>query len=221
MKRFCLTFLTVLVLFFNSLAQSTFELGFLPSININKKLPNDWALNFKTESRQSLFKDDFIYDYLLTDVSLVASKKIGMNTSIALGYLIRNEGNEFENRTIQQIVFIKRHASFILSHRILADQTFKKNENTEYRLRYRISSEIPIQGRTLDPKEFFVKMSNEFLNSMHNKDYDLEIRGAAFLGYVTTPSSKIELGADYRVDSFIYGKSRNRLWVGLNIYLSI
>lgn len=215
------TLFIILLIHLNSIAQSTSEIGLLPSLNINKSLQKDWSLNFKTESRQSLMKEDFNYDYLLTDISFAASKKIGINTAIAAGYLMRIDDKGINNRTIQQITFVRRYADFLLSHRLLADQTFKRDDNTEIRFRYRISSEIPLQGQSLDPKEFFIKLNNEYLNSLYERSYDLEIRAATFLGYVICPNNKLEFGFDYRIDSFIYGNPGNRLWVSLNFYSSI
>jgi hypothetical protein len=193
----------------------------LPSLNINKKLPKDWSLNFKAESRQSLFKEEFKYSYLLTEMSIAASKKIGINTSIAAGYLVGVDDKSVKNRSIQQVTFVKRYSNFRLSHRFLADQTFVNEENVEFRFRYRLSKEIPLQGESLDSREFFLKLSNEYLNSFQNKSFDMEIRGAALLGYVISPTNKIEFGADYRLDSFINGVARNRYWIGINLYQSI
>jgi hypothetical protein len=221
MKQYSLTILILLLIHLSNYAQSTFESGLLPSLNINKKLPKDWALNFKAESRQSLLKEDFNYDYLLTDISFAASKKVGINTAIAIGYLMRIDNSGIKNRTIQQITYVKRYSDFSLSHRLLADQTFAKDDNTELRFRYRLSSAIPLQGESSDPKEFFVKLSNEYLNSLYDRSYDLEIRGAAFIGYVISPADKLEFGFDYRADSFINGNLRNRLWISLNLYISI
>jgi hypothetical protein len=220
MKRYFLILIALFVIQLNTLAQASFELGFLPSLNINKKLPKDWSLNFKTESRQSILKDDFNYDYLLTDISLAASKKISINTSVAAGYLMRIDDKGIRNRTLQQISFVRRYEGFRLSHRFLADQTFEKDEDTEFRFRYRLSSEIPLQGKSLDPNEFFLKFSNEYLSSFQEKNYDLEIRGAAFIGYVISPKNLIEIGIDNRLDSFLEGNTRNRMWIGLNFYTS-
>ena len=148
----------------------------------------------------------------------IAGKKIGINTSIAAGYLLRIDGKEIRNRAIQQISIVRKYSGFIISHRISADQTFDKDDHTEYRLRYRLSSEIPLSGQSSDPKEFFLKASNEYLNSLQNKEFDLEIRTSAFIGYVLTPRNKLELGLEYRADSFINQNLRNRLWIALNIY---
>lgn len=202
-------------------AQSSYQIGLLPSLNLNKKLPRDWSLNFKAESRQSVFDDDFNIKYLLTDLNLAAAKKIGINTTIVLGYLMRTNNEDIKHRAIQQIAYVKRYTSFRLAHRIATDQTFTRGDDTEFRFRYRLSSEIPLEGQSLDPKEFFLKLSNEYLNAVSGSDYDLEIRGAAFLGYVFSPANKLEFGLDYRVDSFIEGNPRHRFWIGLNFYQSI
>jgi len=220
MKRFQLFFLLVGLLPLFTVSQASHQLGFLPSVNLNEKLPKDWSLNFKAESRQSLYRGGIDYEYLLTDVALLAEKKIGVNTSAAGGYLLRIYADGVRHRAIQQISIVKGYTGFRLSHRVSADQTFEKDDAPEYRLRYRLSSEVPLQGLSLDPKEFFLKLSNEYLGSMQRDDYDLEIRATAFIGYALSPKQKLELGLDYRVDSFIHGQARNRYWIGLNFYQS-
>lgn len=221
MKRVGLILFSILLFHLNNAAQSNNEFGFLPSLNVNKKLQKDWSLNFKTESRQSIIKEEFNYDYMLTDVSFAASKKTGVYTTMAMGYLMRIDDKGVRNRTMQQITFVKRYNSIRLSHRLLADQTFNKDDLPEYRLRYRISTEIPLQGESLDPKEYFLKIGNEYLHSLYDHSYDLEVRGIAFVGYVLSPNNKLEVGFDYRIDSFIQGSLRNRLWFGLNFYTSL
>jgi hypothetical protein len=218
MNHRILIFLFFLIIPSGILSQSVTELGFLPSLNINKKLPRDWSVNFKTESRQSLYKKDFDYNYVLTDVSLIVAKRIGVNTSIAAGYLMRIDDNSIISRSIQQLSLVKRYSGFALSHRFSADQTFKHEEGIDFRFRYRVSSEIPLEGHALDPKEFFVKLSNEYLASFHLQEFDLEIRGAGFIGYALSPSSKLELGIDFRTDSFLNDDPRKRFWIGFNIY---
>ncbi len=202
-------------------AQSSSQVGFLPSLNINKELQKDWSLHFKAESRQGLINGDFNYKYLLTDFSLILATKIGINTTVAGGYLMRINRNQITNRAIQQISFVKRYPGFRLSHRISADQTFQQDDQTEVRLRYRLSSEIPLSGQSLDPGEFFLKMNNEYLNSFQGDEYDLELRFAAFLGYALAYANKLEIGVDYRIDSFIDSNPRNRFWLSLNFYQTI
>jgi hypothetical protein len=63
-------------------AQNTYQIGLLPSLNINSKLKNNWSINAKVESRQLFERGDFKdkvekkYKYVLTDYSLIVAKKI-------------------------------------------------------------------------------------------------------------------------------------------------
>ena len=217
--RFLLLFFTLLPL--AGLSQSGQQGGILPSININKKLPKDWAVNFKTESRQSLFKEEFNYDYLLTDFSLAGAKKIGINTTVVSGYLLRVTDKGIVNRAIQQVSIVNRYPTFRIAHRVSTDQTFEENDAPEFRFRYRASAEIPLNGQSVDPKEFFLKLNNEYLNALQSGEYGLEIRGVGLLGYALTAKSKLEFGLDYRLDSFLNSRPRHRSWLSLNFYQSI
>ena len=201
--------------------QSIDTYGFLPTVNVNAKLPKDWFTNFKMESRQELYKDGFEYSYERTDLSFVAGKKLGFRTKLAVGYQLIVDHQEISNRYIQQINLLKKYRTFILNHRFQADQTFSKDADTEYRIRYRLSTEIPLNGQTLDPKELFIKVSNEYLNALQHSEYDLEIRIGGFIGYVFSPKTKLEIGVDNRLDAFTDDRLRNRLWLGFNIYQSL
>jgi hypothetical protein len=202
-------------------AQAKPETGFLPTLNISKKLPADWSVNFKAESRQALFSEVANYDYLQTDVSLAAAKKTGIRSSLALGYLMSIDDEGLSNRIFQQFTHITPISSIRFAQRLSADQTFSEGNYTEFRFRYRLSAEAPLSGQSLDPREFFLKFSNEYLNSFQGEEYDLEIRTSGFLGYVITPANKLELGIDYRVDSFVNDIAEKNIWIGLNFYQSL
>lgn len=194
--------------------------GLLPSINLNYKLPKDWFTNYKIESRQELYNTDFAYKYLRTDMSFLLGTKIGIRSKIALGYQFIDDVKGNRHRYIQQINHVKKYSNFIFAHRLQTDQTFTPN-NEEYRTRYRLSTEIPLNGQTLDANELFLKLSNEYLLASKSKTHELEIRGAAFLGYVFSRKTKFEFGVDNRMDSFTTQSIRNRFWLGLNLYQSL
>lgn len=221
MKISIITLFCLMTLTLASMAQSSQQLGLMPSLNINKKLPADRALNFKAESRQSLYNKQFNYKYLLTDLSLIAAQKISINTTLSAGYLIRISDDKPKHRTIQQLSIVKRYPSFRISHRLATDQTYSNAQAPEFRFRYRIASDIPLQGQSLDPGEFFLKVNNEYLNSFQQNQYDLEIRLAAFLGFQINPDYTLELGLENRTDSFIENNTRHRLWISLNFFQSI
>ena len=212
---------------FSVSAQSTYQFGALPSLNLNKKLKNDWSLNTKLESRQ-LFQrgeingtTDKEYNYVLTDLSLIAAKKVGLNSRIAGGYLIRFEEGEIFHRLIQQYVIVQKMSGWRLAHRMMSDQTFSKIEKPEVRFRYRITSEIPLNGESVDSGEFYLKLNNEYINSFQAKEYDLEIRLIPLLGYDITDNFKIESGLDYRVNSFLNNSTRHSYWMTFNLFIEI
>jgi len=88
-------------------------------------------------------------------------------------------------------------------------------------LRYRIASEFPLSGQSIDPKEFYLKVSNEYLNAFQGNDYDLEIRLAPHFGFLFSDTNKLEFGPAYRISSFIDGSAKNSFWLSLNWYLKI
>lgn len=208
-------------------AQSTYQFGCLPAINLNKKLKNEWYLNAKTESRQ-LFQQGKIkgtsekeYQYLLTDFSLIGAKNVGLNSRIAAGYLFRIEKVEFFHRFIQQFTIVQKMSGFRLAHRISSDQTFSKAEKPEIRFRYRITSEIPLNGTSVDQGEFYLKLNNEYVNSLQANTYNLEIRFIPLLGYDLTERFKIESGMDYRLTSFLNNGTRHSYWMTLNLFIDL
>lgn len=214
------------LLLFEGYSQSNYQTGFLPSINFNKKLEKDWSINFKIESRQLIEEGEIgknnptNYEYLLTDFSWIASKKIKINQSIAGGYLLRIRNQKPTHRFIQQYTITKNYSGFRLSHRFVADETFDEEESIQLRLRYRISTLFPFSGLSVDPKEYYLKINHEYLNSFQNSKYDLEIRLIPFLGYAFSNTSKIEVGLDYRTNSFLENNTSNRFWFSMNWYIS-
>jgi len=225
--KYLIFVLVLMQLPFSGSAQSTYQFCALPSLNLNKKLNNDWSLNTKLESRQ-LFQQGEIngttdkeYNYVLTDLSLIAANKVGLNSRIAGGYLIRFEEGEIFHRLIQQYVIVQKLSGWRLAHRIMSDQTFSKIEKPEIRFRYRITSEIPLNGESVDPGEFYLKLNNEYINSFQAKEYDLEIRLIPLLGYDITDNFKIESGLDYRVNSFLNNSTRHSYWMTFNLFIEI
>ncbi len=220
-------FFCCLVLGTQSLAQDIYQIGILPSINFNYKLEKGWSANFRTESRQTFKSGQFgketspQYQYVLSDFSFLAAKKVGLNSRVAGGYLIRFRNGDLIHRLIQQYTLVQRLNSYRLAHRIVLDQTFSSGQATEFRLRYRLASEIPLNGEAADPREFYLKISNEYLNGVEGKAYDLEIRLVPLLGYIFTPAHKIEIGLDYRVNSFLVRQGDHDFWTSINWYIEI
>jgi hypothetical protein len=71
------------------------------------------------------------------------------------------------------------------------------------------------------PREFYLKINNEYLYGWHNSDNDIEIRVVPLIGYNFVDKSKLELGLDYRLNSFLYDNPRNSFWLSINWFFRI
>jgi hypothetical protein len=206
-------------------SQTQTKAGFLPSINYNHKINKLYEINFKFESRHFVFENNasqssaFNYEYSLSDVSALIGRKVGLNSKVVLGVLTRIEPDVVSYRTIQQFIFQSKIENFRVAHRIAMDQTFSSTESTEFRLRYRLSAEIPLSGLKVDVKEFYFKFNTEVLNSIQDNEYDLELRAVPNIGYVINEQHKIELGLDNRFVSFIDNQTRFTSWITINWFL--
>ncbi|MDO8951823.1 MAG: DUF2490 domain-containing protein, partial [Draconibacterium sp.] len=233
-RWYILLFPLMIFIAINGSAQSFYRVGSMPSVNINNGLPDNWALHFKTESRLLFQSGQFgkepirDFDYVLSDISMIVSKKTGLNTNLGGGYLVRILENQVIHRTIQQISIVRKYNSFRLAHRFSADQSFNLSPNgefefkyVEYRLRYRIAAEFPLNGQSVDAREFYLKINNEYLYGWQNSEDDIEIRIVPLLGYNFEDNSKLEMGLDYRLDSFLNDHTQNSFWLSINWFFRI
>ena len=228
MKIKCVLIFGILLLPFSAvLSQGVYSAGVLPQINLNISLPKDWRLNAKVESRQLFSEGQFeqnfktAYRYDLTDIALIASKKTGVNNSLGAGYMIRFRNNEVIHRFIQQYSIVKKYDLFRLGHRISTDQTIRNDNPVQVRLRYRIGVEKALNGKDVDPKEFYFKLNNEYLFAIEGRETDLELRLIPAFGYAFNDNNKFEFGIDYRVNEFKSGASRNQFWLYLGWFISM
>ena len=212
------------LLCFNIFAQKN-SFGSIPSLNLNKGFKNNWHLNLKIESR-NLFNDNidseidsWRYKYLHSDYAVLTSKKIGLNNALAAGILFRFRDQKIYRRYIQQFTLIKKYTSFRMAHRFSLDQTRAQKEPLAYRFRYRVTLELPLNGTSVDSKEWYLKINNEYLNLLEDQTYNLEFRVVPLVGFKFSDKNKLESGLDYRLESLIEGNKINKLWLSLNWYL--
>lgn len=205
-------------------SQSNYQIGLLPSININKGLGQRWFINAQWQSRQALLtgvtnerkRSDF--EYQLNDFTFYAGKKVGLNNSLAGGILFRFRNDEIIKRSIQQFNIISRLIGLRLAHRISTDQTFSDKNDNSFRLRYRLASEIPLNGQNVDPNEFYLKISNEYLKEWQRGGHELEIRIVPVIGYLISSKNKIEFGLDYRIGSVLDSRPDQFYWTAISWY---
>ncbi|RYY31316.1 MAG: DUF2490 domain-containing protein [Chitinophagaceae bacterium] len=208
-------------------SQKNYLSGTLTQANIDFKVNKSWKLNVKLESRQIFSEREpgspksNKFRYERTDMALVLTRKISADNTIGGGYLARLEDGKLAHRLIQQFNHVRKLDVVRLAHRVVADQTFRSDEANEYRLRYRLSAEVPFNGFQIDPKEFYGKASNEYLGIWSDQSPDLEIRGSVVAGYNASDDNKIELGLEYRVNEFNKNVNAQQFWVTIVWYLSI
>lgn len=207
-------------------AQGTWQAGLLPSVNLNVDAGKGWKVNFKAESRQRLARGAFGepavtgYDYVLTDLSVIPSKKVGLNNTLGAGYLVRARDGEFSHRFLQQFTLVRKYEAFRLGHRFSADQTFGRGESPVFRFRYRLVADLPLEGASTDPGEFYLKLGSECLMALQSGKADLELRIVPLVGYEFTDNNKLEWGLDYRLGPLLSGPARSSFWLSLNWFLS-
>ncbi len=199
-------------------AQQSYRAGILPQINLTADGPENWKFNLRAESRQIFSEGRFdeaaggAYRYERTDFAAVLLRKTGVGSTAGAGYLLRLEDGQVIHRLIQQYSVVSGSGALRSGHRFAADQTFRPNEPPEYRLRYRFSVEIPLQGQNVDPGELYAKLNNEYLGILQDAAFDLETRAVGVLGINFNDRNKLELGLDYRANEFLDGPARHQFW---------
>ncbi|RZK45068.1 MAG: DUF2490 domain-containing protein [Pedobacter sp.] len=207
-------------------SQQDYRAGTLTQINVNTKLPNNYKLNTKLEARQIFSEKERSGNkssrlrYERTDLHFVLTKKISADNSLGGGYLVRLEDGDLTHRFIQQFNNVHTLDVLNVAHRIVLDETITKSEPLQVRLRYRLGLERALNGQSVDPREFYLKINNEYLGIWTRENTDLEIRAAAMIGYNATDNNKIELGPEYRINEFYTGTKSQQFWLSIGWYVS-
>lgn len=202
-----------------SLSQTRYQSGVLPSLSLTKKLNDTSRINLRVETRQALFEktqdepSEWTHTNVLTDITAVYSHKVGYNNAIAGGYMTRFRDGNIGHRAIQQFTMVRRIDGYRLAHRFSTDQTWMPNEDISLRMRYRLASDLPLQGTSLDPNEFYIKASVEYLGELQSGGLGHEVRAVPVIGYDFTDNNKVEMGLDYRHSRLFTDSPRARYWM--------
>lgn len=208
-------------------SQDRYRAGTLPQVNVNFSLTSQLKLNTKLETRQIVSERSldepgkYPFRYERTDLALVLTKKMAINTTLGGGYLIRLEDRQFVHRFIQQATLVNDLDLITVAHRLVVDETVRPDEPLEVRLRYRLGLEKALNGRQIDPKELYVKVTNEYLGILSANTTDAEIRALLALGYSASKTAKIELGAEYRVNEFYQSSKAHQYWATIAWFISL
>lgn len=217
-------FLVSLVGIVSAQENKVFFTGIFPEISLTKKISQQNKLNFKIENQEILFDNrdsesqNPQFTHYRTDLMMFLNRDIRPGVGVAMGLFHRFQEDENANRIIQQLAILQRLRNMRINHRMRTDQTFTKNDDFEFRFRYRCTLEIPLEGAEIDPTEFYMVISNEPIFSYKGKAFEIENRAVVALGKLYNPNEKLEWGIDYRTDGFIQEGFRTRLWAKISYY---
>lgn len=202
--------------------------GLFPEAQLTYGLNNEIKITAKIESQHGMVRNsneqeaDVGYFHDRTDFQGFVGKSFNPFISVAVGYQYRWDGEgEHSHRSIQQVSFVQPASGYRLGHRVRTDQTFQPIAAPEFRLRYRLVAEIPLDGSRIDPGEFYLLTSNEPIFAIQGSTFNIENRLVASLGHYFSKKQKLEAGIDYRADNFLEGGLRQRVWLKVGWFVNI
>lgn len=223
---FIALFLSVFCAFANA-QKDRVIVGLFPELGLNVPLSSKLKYTAKIESQNGVFRDDatvnndWSYFHNQTDLQSFLEIKLTSRIKAAIGYQYRLEEGDNSHRSIQQITWLNQFRVFRLGSRVRADQMFSPSMSPEYRLRYRASTDIPLQGEKLDDGEKYFLLSNEIIYSLEAGESSIENRVVAGIGHFFNRTKKLELSFDYRTDPYIPDVDRHRLWCKISFYWNL
>ena len=194
--------LTVLLLPIILVAQN--NLGSWNIVNLNVKLDSKWNLFTESQLRSLSFYDEFHY----YEIKAGFSYKIKPNFSVTSGfgsYNTYSEGGNFENpiknkevRTWAQINLKNPFDYITFEHRYRAEQRFTSN-GYRNRFRYRLSALVPLEGKKIEPKTFYLSVWNEVFFTDKEPFFE---RNRFFIGagYEFSEALAVQTGYIYQSD---------------------
>ncbi len=212
----------ILPYFFMTLCFAQNRFGTTPQINAEFDISQFVSIDAKIQNRFLLYQNPLEessnrsgFDH--TGIQFVATAKKGFLKNFGAGYLFRwdNSDGRFVHRIIEQYTTEQQLDVVQLEHRIRADQTFQREEGAKYRFRYSIGVEQPLNGITIDPKEYYLALDNEYVGSFQDGTGHVEIRFSSALGYNISKDDQLEAGLDYRASNLMERDAINTLWLNI------
>ncbi len=200
----------------NLFAQDLTHLGLLPRINYLKPIDEHFSLNFTAFSEVDLADntvDAVEFPSKVINLTFVAGAayKINLNSIVTAGYLFRiidpfETDTRFEHRFISQFVQIQHFGSLRLRHHFRFEERFIEAKNTNdinavTRLSYSLGWDIPLQGKHLNAREFYLNSVSSYYvqptkprTAFHNlTEFYLG------LGYKTEKYGRFEIGPEAKI----------------------
>ncbi|MBC7451786.1 MAG: DUF2490 domain-containing protein [Cytophagales bacterium] len=211
MKTFCIHCLLLLLLSNKSGAQNLTFYGFLPVLSQTGRISDKIDYNtFLSTTIDAFARTEYGTEYPPKDLQLYIQPsliyKFGPNVNVAASYTYQrnnplSDDYSNEHRIWEQCILSRNFSKVRMTNRFRLEERFIQNRAKEYypfstRLRYQLGFNLPLQGKTLDAKEFYLNTYNEFyfsLTGVKNATYS-ENWTYAGIGYTTGAMGRVELG---------------------------
>lgn len=211
MRKLLVALLIVSALRVHAQNQKLVFYGVLPAFSQTGRISNKMDYNFFASTTIDAFKSiQYNIEYPAKDLQLYIQPSIIYKFSPAFnvaGSYTYQRNNPLtgdysnEHRLWQQCIFGQSVNKTRITHRLRFEERFIENRATgEYpfstRLRYQLGFNIPLQGKTLDVKEFYLNAYNEFyfsLTGAKNATYS-ENWTYGGIGYKLSDISRFEVG---------------------------
>lgn len=225
MSRTDLCFFLLLSLASGSLvAQKSHRVKWEPRLAFSAKIAPRWEYSLQAGGLQ--FLADFPQQEEAStterlDLRAYLSYSFFRNRKLSLGYLYRKtkpgaEVTGYEHRLTLQYSFQNYWQAWRFGHRVATEQRWR-NAGLQSRIRYRLSGDVPLQGKKLDVQELYFLASEELVLAI-DEGWRLENRLATNLGWQISRQSKLELGLEFR---FRDASEPNAIHLVSNLYLTL
>ena len=221
----CLSLLSCLL----ASSQEGTEFTIEKSAAVNYAITPRWNIQGGTTYRntltESLSNEAIAWNSKHIQFSANTAYEVGFYGKLGGGILYRfnsieTKDNENEVRLTQQYSYAKRYNGFRIGHRIKLDQRLRTSKNT-HRIRYRISSDFPLNGESLDVGELYAVLSTESIFNTGKKESPAwDQRFTIGLGNQLFKKVKLQLNAQYRFENYLIS-TQNRLFVTTQLYYKL
>jgi len=191
-------------------AQNKPSVRWEPGVSLTKKIDSRWSYNLSFSGRQRFtnygegeknFKTDRWEIKSFGTYTLFGGKKA------SIGYMYRTVDpfepeSGWEHRITQQFAFITHFGGFRLGNKFRVEQRIRSNDYLT-RIRYAISNDFPLQGESLDPKEFYLIGGNELVYAFNSLGDELENRFSLGIGRLIQGGQKIQFSVVSRNSDLI------------------
>ncbi len=191
-----------------------------PSLNLAWNNNGRWSYNTAIEQRNILVNG---VQGLHVQAAQFASYDLGFYTQLGAGVMYRevfdNQRPE-ELRFTEQFVHARKYNALKIAHRLRWDQRIRGTDLT-HRWRYRFSGSMPLNGESINTREWYVTASAEALFiAQHLKKPGYDQRVALGLGTAILKKMKIQLVTEYRWEDYTQDLEKS-LFLNLGLYYSL